>query len=127
MRRLAGSLFEQVSAGASGDPDSLKDSLLANRENLMRWLDAYMSELNDLRAFLADPDASAEALVQKLDQAIVERHNWWVDYQQGRFDDPELASPTVEKPSLMRQLMGFGGGIKKQGSKGAGERGGTKS
>ncbi len=126
MRRLAVSLFEQVSAGASGDPDSLKDSLLANRENFIRWLDSYIGELTQLRALLAEGDASAEALAEKLDQAIVERHNWLVDYQQGRFDDSELTSPAIEKPSLMRQLIGFGGGVKKQGGRGAEEQGRKK-
>ncbi len=121
MRKLASSLFEQVSSGASGDPDSLKENLLANRENLIHWLDSYMGELSQLRALLTEPETSAETLVQKLDQAIVERHNWLTDYRQGRFDDPELAPPSTERPSLMRQLIGFGG-LKKQGSRGAEEQ-----
>jgi prephenate dehydrogenase len=121
MRKLASSLFEQVSSGASGDPDSLKENLLANRENLIHWLDSYLDELNQLRTLLTESGASAETLVQRLDQAIVERHNWLADYRQGRFDDPELAPPAIERPGLMRQLIGFGG-LKKQGGKGAAEQ-----
>jgi prephenate dehydrogenase len=122
MRKLAGSLFEQISAGAGGDPDSLKDSLLGQRETLLHWLDSYQARLQQLRALLAEGETSAEALAQKLDQAIVERHNWLVDYQRGDFDDPELAPAVIERPSLMKQLIGFGGG-KKQGSREEEEQG----
>jgi prephenate dehydrogenase len=122
MRKLAGSLFEQVSFGASGDLDSLRDSLLTNRETLIRWLDHYLAQLQQWRTLLAEEDISAEALAQKLDEAMVERRNWLANYQQGRFDDPELAPPKIEQPGLMRQLIGFGGG-KKQGGKGAAEQG----
>lgn len=113
MRKLAGSLFEQTSAGASGDPDSLKDSLLGQRETLLHWLDSYQAQLQQLRALLMEGESGAEALAQKLDQAIVERYNWLTDYQQGHFDDPELISPTIERPNLMKQLIGLGGGRKK--------------
>ncbi|HXV97629.1 MAG TPA: prephenate dehydrogenase dimerization domain-containing protein, partial [Anaerolineae bacterium] len=126
LRKLAGDLFDQVSFGASGDPDSLRDSLLANRETVIHWLDNYLLQLQQWRVLLAEGDAAAaEALAQKLDEAIVERRNWLVDYQKGHFDDPELASPNIERPGFMRQLIGFGGG-KKQGSGGAEERGERK-
>lgn len=123
MRKLAGSLFEQTSAGASGDPDSLKDSLLGQRETLLHWLDNYQAQLQHLRALLMEGETSAEALAQKLDQAIVERHNWLADYQRGDFEDPDLASPPIERPNLMKQLIGFGGGGRKQGSRGEEEQG----
>lgn len=118
MRKLAGSLFEQTSAGAGGDPDSLKDSLLGQRETLLHWLDSYQAQLQQLRALLAEGETSAETLAQKLDQAIVERHNWLADYQRGDFDDPEMAPTPIERPNLMKQLIGFGGGRRKQGSRG---------
>jgi prephenate dehydrogenase len=122
LRKLAGGLFDQVSSGASGDPDTLRDSLLANRETVIHWLDNYLLQLQQWRALLAEGDAAAEALAQKLDEAVVERRNWLVDYQKGHFDDPELAPPNIERPGFMRQLIGFGGG-KKQGSKGEEEHG----
>jgi prephenate dehydrogenase len=123
MRKLAGHLFEQTSSGARGDPDSLKEGLLSQRETLLYWLDSYLAQLQQVRALLVEGEASSEALSHKLDQAIVERHNWLVDYQRGNFDDPELTPPSMERPSLMKQLIGFGGGVKKQGSKGAEEQG----
>lgn len=126
MRKLAGGLFDQTSSGASGDPDSLKEALLAQRGTLVHWLDRYLAQLHELRALLIADDEANELLVQKLDQAIVERHNWLVDYRQGHFDDPEIAPAPIERPNLMRQLIGFGGGAKKQGGKGAEEQGRRK-
>lgn len=125
LRKLAGLLFEQVSAGAVGDPDSLKDNLLANKHNLLHWLDSYMGQLQQLRALLVEPE-SGEPLAQKLDHAIVERHNWLKDYQRGNFDDLDLALPQIEKRNFMQQLVGLGGFGKKQGSGGAGEQGRKK-
>jgi prephenate dehydrogenase len=113
LRKLAGGLFEQVSGGASGDPDSLNAELLAQRDMLTHWLDRYMAQLQQLRTLLAQGEAASAELIQKLDQAMVERHNWLADYQHGRFDDPELAPLPIERPSFMRQFIGFGG--KKQG------------
>ena len=107
-RKLAGALFEQASAGAEGDPDDLKDSLLNNRQNLGRWLDTYLNELMQLRRLLLEADETGEALAQYLDKAVVARRNWLADYQQGRFIDPELVQPTVETTSFWKRWVGFG-------------------
>jgi prephenate dehydrogenase len=108
MRKLAGSLFEQVSAGAVGDPDALKDNLLNNRDNLMHWLDNYVAQLNRLRSLLAEADDSDETLVQMIDKAVVERHNWLIDYEKGRFVDPQLESVKVEPQGFMKRMLGLG-------------------
>ncbi len=106
-RKLAGRLFEQLSAGATGDPDGIKEGFVNSGDNLVRWLDSYISQLNQFRTLLTDKD-SAEALAEMLDQAVVERHNWFKDYQKGGFIDPELSPPQVENPGLMKRLIGFG-------------------
>jgi prephenate dehydrogenase len=111
-RKLAGRVFEQVSAGAEGDPDSLKDGLLSNRDTLLSWLEQYMSELAQLRTLLLEtaPEEkdAGEALAQNLDKAIVQRRNWLIDYQENRFIDSELIPPEIETPSLLKRWMGFG-------------------
>jgi prephenate dehydrogenase len=108
LRKLAGGRFEQLTSGATGDPDGLKDNLMTSRDNLTHWLDAYINQLYELRHLLADSDASEETLVENLDKAIVERQNWLTDYQQGRFVDPERVSPDIKKPGFMKQLLGIG-------------------
>jgi prephenate dehydrogenase len=108
LRKIAGRVFEQVSAGAEGDPDSLKDNFLQNRETLVHWLDAYIRQLRELRDLVAAEEAPAERLAQQLDDAILARRNWLADYQKGRFTDPELISPRIENPGLLSQMMGLG-------------------
>lgn len=106
-RKLAGNLFQQVSAGAVGDPDAIKESLLTNRENLVHWLDSYVAQLQRLRTLLVG-EGSEEALVELLDKAVVARYNWLKDYEKGDFSDPELTPANVEAPGLMKRLIGFG-------------------
>jgi prephenate dehydrogenase len=108
LRKMAGQVFEQASASAEGDPDSLKDNFLRNRETLVHWLDSYARQLRALRDLIAAGDDSAEPLAQQLDEAIVTRRNWLIDYQKGRFTDPELISPQIENPGMLSQMMGLG-------------------
>ena len=113
-RKLAGSLFERVSSGAVGDPDTLSANFLNSKETLIHWLDQYMRRLRELRALLSADDDVGEALARQLDKTIVERINWLNDYQKGKFLDPELDSPKVETPGLLQQMIGFGGLRKRQ-------------
>ncbi|MCB0193318.1 MAG: prephenate dehydrogenase/arogenate dehydrogenase family protein [Anaerolineae bacterium] len=108
-RKLAGQRFEQVTSGAVGDPDSLRDGFLENSDSLTRWLDLTIAHLQQLRSLIAAGHESEETLAQIIDQAVVERTNWMVDVDKGRFTDPELASPKVERPGFLQQMIGFGG------------------
>ncbi|MCB0178557.1 MAG: prephenate dehydrogenase/arogenate dehydrogenase family protein [Anaerolineae bacterium] len=107
-RKLAGQLFEQVTAGASGDPDSLRDGFLDNSLALSRWLEVLIAHLQQLQTLIAAGHESDEALAQLIDQAVVERTNWLIDVEKGQFSDPELASPKVENPGFLQQMIGFG-------------------
>jgi len=108
IRKLAGGLFERVSAGAAGDPDALSEGFMANRETLVHWLDQYLAKLGELRTLLASEEDTGEELAQRLDKAIVARLNWLKDYEKGDFLDPELATPKMETPGLLNQMIGFG-------------------
>ena len=107
-RKLAGQLFEQVSSGAAGDPDSLRDGFLENGDSLTRWLDLTIAHLQQIRSLIAAGHESDETLAQLIDQAVVERTNWLKDVEKGQFRDPELASPKVESPGFLQQMIGFG-------------------
>ncbi len=108
MRKMAGGLFQQVSAGANGTPESIQKSCYGSGETLIHWLNRYIEQLNRLRFLLESGAESGEPLLEEIDHAIVERHNWLVDYQKNGFVDPELLSPTVESPSFMKRWLGVG-------------------
>jgi len=109
LRKLAGKRFEQVTAGAVEDPDTLASNFLENSDTLLRWLDRYVAQLNRLRAMLAnDATDQTEPLAQIVDEAVVDRVNWLKDLEKGDFTDPELVAPKVETPGLLSQMIGFG-------------------
>lgn len=107
-RKLAGKLFERVSFGADGDPDTLSDLLFENKVTLAHWLDHYIAELNIVKQMLLDKEEPRETMAQEIDKAIVARLNWLKDFEKGTFLDPELSSPKVENPGLLSQMVGFG-------------------
>jgi len=108
LRKLAGGLFERVSAGAEGDPDGLAASFFENRDTLVHWLDRFMAQLVQTRALLTADDDKTEVVAQKIDRAVVARENWLQDFEKGSFTDPELITPKVENPGLLNQMIGFG-------------------
>ncbi|MBN1218485.1 MAG: prephenate dehydrogenase [Anaerolineae bacterium] len=106
IRKLAGNLFEQISSGAVGPVETLKEDWLSQRDNLVHWLGDCGDQLDRIRQLITNAD-SEEALAQMVDQAIVERHNWLVDYQKSRFIDPEMQAVQIEPQSFMKRLIGF--------------------
>ncbi len=108
LRKMAGGLFEQVSAGATGTPETWQESCQANPDLLIHWLDKYMAQLSHLRALLKNGAQAKEALLQQFDQAIVARHNWQVDCQKSRFISAELLDPPVEVAGFMKRWLGVG-------------------
>ncbi len=117
IRKLAGSSLEQISSGAEGDPDGIKDNFLENREMLLHWLDRTTVELAELRDLLAEdsPD-SGESLARAVDEAVVNRRDWLKEYRQGHIIEPELAAlKPAEIPGFWQRWLGFGSMGKKRG------------
>lgn len=107
-RKFAGRLFEQVSAGAVGNPDAVAADWLASRANLVHWLDRYLEQLQQIRHLLLATESEPEPLAQLIDKAVVERYNWQQDYEAGRFIDPELTIKVEPPPGFMKRWMGLG-------------------
>lgn len=114
IRKMAGGTFEQISAGAAGDPDGIKDNFVENRDMLLHWLDRTATELAELRGLISGSD-TGEALAQAIDQAVVNRRDWLKEYQHGHIIEPELAAmrPT-EIPGFWERWLGFGSFRKKR-------------
>jgi prephenate dehydrogenase len=100
MRRLAGGSFERISALLGEDPDALSSLLLANKDNLVRWLDAYAVALGEVRDLVAGGEH--EPLARAIDQAVVARRQWLHDRGEGF---AEIKPVQVERSGFMRQLL----------------------
>lgn len=109
IRKLAGRLFNQVSAGAAGDPESLRDSFLESKVTLNYWLDLYIGQLRHLQKLISAGIDSDDTLLEAIDEAVVARANWLSDYQKGQFGAPEKPSLEIEAPNFLKQMIGFGG------------------
>lgn len=106
LRKLAGGLFSQVSAGATGDAESLAEELVENKENVLRWLDTFITDITQLRDDLATDKVTS--LAEKADEAITTHTIWEVDFEQKRLSDLREAPVKFEKRNLLKDLLGFG-------------------
>jgi prephenate dehydrogenase len=97
-RKLAGRPYASVTAGSAYHDDvlSLADSVLQNRENVVRLLNAYLTSLIQLRDEIEDNDR--EALERRLEAAAGGRIRWlnersiadWLQYERPRIDIPSF-------------------------------------
>jgi len=105
-RKLADQPFSAATHLVERDPAQQRALLLLNRDNLIRYLDAVVEQLGDLRRLIVADDA--EALDQVLREAGDARRLWLSDRSLGAWEP----SPQVDMPSagdLMAQLIGLGG------------------
>lgn len=106
LRKLAGSSFMQATAGVAGDPEELRDRLLSDRENILRWLREFKGEVEALHDLIASEDA--EGLGELLDQLERARADWVRDFESKRLLEAEGVPPRVEQRGFMRRLIGLG-------------------
>jgi len=99
LRKLAGGGFEQIGAVMGEDPEALADLLLANRDNLARWLDSYGAELQAIGALLAAGER--EPLAQAVDPGPGRYRQWGSD-RRNLFS--EAVRREVERPDFLRQM-----------------------
>jgi prephenate dehydrogenase len=112
LRKVAGASFEVGTQLASSEPPGFGDLCLSNRENILRWIDAYAASLALIRQTLEDGDA--EALNQRFEVAAVERAKWLHDRSEGKWEgDKGVEMP--EKPNLLADA--FLGGLWRKRSK----------
>lgn len=100
MRKLAGGSFDRVSALLGEDPDELGSLLLANKDNLVHWLDVCAIALARVRDLVVQGEH--EPLTQLIEQAVMARRQWLQDRNQKY---AEIKPPEIERTGLMRQLF----------------------
>ncbi len=101
VRKFAGSNFDTLSGLLVETPEAVSQTLLANRENVMRWIDAYIKQLQEVRQLVVDDNA--DELAARSRQAVEERLQWLKDRRRNFSDMPE--APKIERPSLWRQIL----------------------
>lgn len=99
LANISGPGFKDLTRLASGDPEMSHDILLTNRENVLHWLQRYMSELQRL-AELIESEEEEETLFRTLAEANIEREQF-LDHLPKR----EETKWVVELPSASDAFM----------------------
>lgn len=103
LRKMAGPPFEAGTRLSGSQPAGEVQGWMANRQNLLRWIDGLVATLGSLRQ--AVDEGHAEDLVERFQNAWQERQNWASDQQAGDWrEGPEAELPP--RPSLMESLLG---------------------
>lgn len=101
MRKFAGTSFDTFATPLEGEPQSLTQALLSNRQNLLRWLDAYVVKMQQVRGLLAEnANEDLDAMVK---QAGTARAQWIRDRETRFSETPDV--PRIERPNLLEQVI----------------------
>ena len=106
MRKLAGDAFESATHFSSGDAAIYRDACLTNGENIVRWIDACLARLEELREIIAAQEA--EKLEETFEEAMSARDKWLRDKAEGRWELAEEISTPIPRPSFLRRFTGIG-------------------
>jgi prephenate dehydrogenase len=101
MLRFAGAPFAQATA-ALDDGEEVAHLALHDQPATLRWLDALLAQLQEMREWVAEGDTERlSALLQKLAQ---EREKWM--YERAENDWQEITTPDVAPFSIREQMLG---------------------
>jgi prephenate dehydrogenase len=105
IRKLTGDTFERGTALLEGDVDSWSEMCLGNEANVVRWLNALIDELQQLRELIVAGDG--QALREAFEATRSSRALLLAERATGRWEDVPRPK-TEDRPGLMRRLIGFG-------------------
>jgi prephenate dehydrogenase len=106
MRRLAGDAFQSATRFSSGDAATYCDACLTNGENIVRWIDACLVRLRELREVIASQ--KAEELEKTFEEAMSVRDKWLKDKAEGRWELAEEISASPSQRGFLRRIIGMG-------------------
>ncbi|HID62031.1 MAG TPA: prephenate dehydrogenase/arogenate dehydrogenase family protein [Anaerolineae bacterium] len=106
MRKLAGDAFQSVTCFSSADAATYRDACLTNGENIVRWIDACLARLKELREVIVAQEA--EKLEKTFEEAMSVRDRWLRDKAEGRWELAEETSSLSARQSFLRRLIGIG-------------------
>lgn len=85
LRKVAGPSFDSLTRPVVVDPADQSELLVANRDNILRWIDLFSASLASLRGSLADSDS--EALAQQFGNALNQRDEWSQQRAKGQWGE----------------------------------------
>lgn len=95
-------------------PEDLSLMAVNDKEATLRWLEAIVKELNDLRKIIYESEPQVVTAV--IEAPSIEREKWLHKRQENNWD--ERTSPDVEQPTMFGQMFGgLAAGSKKKGQK----------
>jgi hypothetical protein len=93
-------------ATASLDNPDLARLSLNDKVASLRWIDAVLGELQEVRRWIAESDEERFSFI--LEELTIEREQWLHERRENNWVDDD--SPSVSGIGLTRQLLGFGFG-----------------
>jgi prephenate dehydrogenase len=102
LRKMAGAAFETGTQLTSGGATAYCDLFLSNRDNVLRWIDAFSASLASMRQALAADDR--ETLSESFEALMTERNKWLRDRAAGQWE-ADTASELPEKPNLFADMF----------------------
>ncbi len=102
MRRLGGAAFSQGTASLGESPSLRARAFLENADNVIRWIDEFIGQLEILKRGLEEKDE--EILNAYFDRAVAERAKWFKDKASGQWEEmPEPPRP----PGMLETFLGI--------------------
>ncbi|GAB4516028.1 MAG: prephenate dehydrogenase/arogenate dehydrogenase family protein [Anaerolineae bacterium] len=110
MRRLAGTSYQQATHFGSEDAATYSDAAMANRDNVVRWIDTLIDSLERWKErIVAGEDAN---LGEAFQEALKARQEWMRGKRTGQWEQREPIDYGMG--SYWRGLFGLGGRGKKR-------------
>lgn len=115
LRKVAGPAFEAGTCLAAGDPIACGELLVANRDNVVRWIDNLMASLASIRQLLVGNEP--QALFQQFQAALAERQKWLRDREIGQWEAVALATEMPTASGVLADTL-LGGLWRRQSRRG---------
>ncbi len=103
IKRVAGIDFETASLPVAADPSTYNDICLTNKEPILRWLDAFMASLDEMKALI---EAGGPDLLAAFTAAQEGRARWIATRDDELADEPAPTRVEGTGAQLKQMLVG---------------------
>jgi prephenate dehydrogenase len=105
MRRIGGATFDRVTCFSQSEPSEYVSRALHNKDNLLRWIDAFQHQLDDFRRLVAGENGPA--IADYYAQEMETRLAWLQDRAAGEWGDlPEKVDLPTSGEYFSQMLFG---------------------